>query len=663
LYGGKEGVRSAIPDVASKKRPREEVHPHGSMDGDFIGNKFRAVGSSSSVQRAPLSYAFPRNFPPNPPSNPINLALRDVHEILKFEYQRHPSSVGSAVFGLDGVHQSLRAFKEVQKIRGERVGAAAGHRTPLHVFTADVNSAYDTINQDRLLEFVAPTFRESTYVLKGYSLVRRVRSGYSDGKPFTSFRRKRAVFPSLSAMPNFTQFALELAASTRAAVFSDFVIPQCVPREEALGKLVAHVVGNLVASTRTPNLPPLLRQSRGIPQGSILSSILCNLYLGAVEARVLLPRTAADLAVSTQHSMCVSDTPTLPSSAQNGLTLLMRLTDDFLVASECPLVAESLARATHAGVPELNVSVNLWKTQTTFPLSELQCSDGSSHSLPSIPQCDHIKWCGLQLNPLDGTVSASLDRYSARKGGVGGSVPFSFPSRAPSSLLSSIKVFLRPKCHAVFLDGALNPLCVVARNVFELCAVAAAKAGVLLRRWRARGIILSPTLLLRTVTEAVAYLWAMIRARAPSRTSISPLPTKPPTSPLGAASPWWLQPPLKASGDGLLVVGPNSIASLGVGGSEAGMGPTFQANATPSYPHARVRQSFQAHCPLRKKEIEWLAIEAFSRLFSRLSWAVAGGVIKRLKLLQREIRLGEGGRWIAIFKAVAGLGKEDLGEA
>ena len=68
-----------------------------------------------------------------------------------------------------------------------------------------------------------------------------------------------------------------------------------------------------------------------VPQGSVLSTVLCNLYYGMIEKKFLGFPDHTD---------------------ENSTYLLMRLTDDFLFISTSRARAEFFANKVHHGLPE-----------------------------------------------------------------------------------------------------------------------------------------------------------------------------------------------------------------------------------------------------------------------------------------------------------------------
>lgn len=112
-----------------------------------------------------------------------------------------------------------------------------------------------------------------------------------------------------------------------------------------------------------------LEQQQGIPQGSVLSALLCALFLGQLEHRQLYPRirTAGSTDSSTSWSPGTGESRASPDAySSRPLHLLLRQVDDFLFLSTSQAQAAAFAETLSRGFPELGVSVNPAKTVANF---------------------------------------------------------------------------------------------------------------------------------------------------------------------------------------------------------------------------------------------------------------------------------------------------------
>ena len=571
------------PTMPPSKLPSKPLSRHGS-----------SLGAISKRNHAP------------PLDKSINERLSALHEILKFERRRQPEAAGAAVFGLDGAHAALRNFASVRRNRG-----------PLYCFTADAQSAYDTLSQDDVVRRVGQMIsEEGGYTVRSFFVVRKTAGGR------ISCRRERAAV-ALRGAGTFRAFAAACASRTRNAVFCDGDRKvESVAQADALKILDAHVRAHLVATPRG-----LALQGRGLPQGSCLSSALCNIAYGDIETYSLLPRARATLNLG---SLGAADNGHERDGAVLGAALIMRLTDDWFVAAEREPVARSIADAVHAGAPSYGMQVKADKTKATFSFDAVAAAAAAAGAVApnavsgtgiisaqslvgpatsGSPLPTSLRWAQLRICAQTGEPLASHSLYEG-PGGIGAVVAGArgLCDGSPRGVISAtLRAALRPKCHAVLLDGALVSLRTAARNVRELCVVAGAKVLVVIRRLRhsatggPRG--LRPDVIASEFVDAARYLRALVRTRCP-----------------GAAAP----PVTAAAANGALVLGSAGLVDF-VGVEH---GESLRVDAAPGAKDARRN----AACPLSDAEILWVALGAFARIASRTggtAYAVRALLTKR----------------------------------
>jgi telomerase reverse transcriptase len=149
---------------------------------------------------------------------------------------------------------------------------------------------------------------------------------------------------SLATSPSdFQSFEQNLetnfAIGKKHTVFVENIVSQFRDRSELLDMLSQHVQHNMIKIGKK-----FYRQKKGIPQGSVLSSILCNYFYADLEARHL------DF-LKAQGS------------------LLLRLVDDFLLVTTDRQHAKEFLQVMHDGLPEYGVKVNPAKTLVNFEVS------------------------------------------------------------------------------------------------------------------------------------------------------------------------------------------------------------------------------------------------------------------------------------------------------
>ncbi|KAH7442634.1 hypothetical protein KP509_03G097100 [Ceratopteris richardii] len=194
---------------------------------------------------------------------PINMVLRDTHHCLKYEQENHINDLGSSVFDYNDAYVKLLPYI----IDHKRFSKA---NAPLYIVICDALKAFDSIRQEKLLEIIHEFVREEEYYVR--------RFGY-------------ASFRNASIKVYFERYATEeleyltsldglrhAAAKQRNAVCVDQAYSVKLRRNQVLHFLKEHILRNIVKIGEHHYL-----QVVGIPQGSVLSSLLCSLYYGHFE--------------------------------------------------------------------------------------------------------------------------------------------------------------------------------------------------------------------------------------------------------------------------------------------------------------------------------------------------------------------------------------------
>eukprot|EP00752_Nemacystus_decipiens_P012225 g10838.t1 len=224
-----------------------------------------------------------------------NMQLSNAFHVLKHEYSKKPSLVGAGVFGLDDVFarikpfvsRNLRPLPASARGRSEdvrRLGeGAAGGLPPLYFASVDIRHCYDTVDQARLMDIVRPLVTSEDYVVQKYT----------KAHPFKAMGRvqvnhvKEAV--AMEDMLQFQTRCEELADESVDTIFTDQVVYGIVSRNDVLDMVEDHITHNVV---RVPaaggsGRGAYFQQAVGIPQGSVLSGLLCNYFFGHIERCLL----------------------------------------------------------------------------------------------------------------------------------------------------------------------------------------------------------------------------------------------------------------------------------------------------------------------------------------------------------------------------------------
>ncbi|KAK0126716.1 hypothetical protein ONS95_008298 [Cadophora gregata] len=256
----------------------------------------------------------------------INSVLAPVYNILSLEKTTNPSLLGSTLFSVGDLYHKLGSFK----------ASLPKAHSPLYFAKLDVRSAFDTIPQSAILKLIRAFPSESSYRISKYTTLKPGDNHISDttAKPIRKWT-SLAHFPD-----DFDTFSESLssglAEGKKNTVFTSNVVSRFYDRDEILNLLDEHIKRNMVKIGKK-----FYRQKEGIPQGSVLSSLLCNYFYADLEA------THLDFLDSNE-------------------SLLLRLIDDFLLITTNRSHAKRFLEVMHEGLPEYGVTVNPDKTLVNF---------------------------------------------------------------------------------------------------------------------------------------------------------------------------------------------------------------------------------------------------------------------------------------------------------
>ncbi|KAM0345308.1 hypothetical protein ACHAPU_006707 [Fusarium lateritium] len=261
----------------------------------------------------------------------INSVLGPIHSLLKLEKRTNPSKLGSTMFSVSDIYTRLKLFKE----------SLGSNHGKLYFAKTDVKAAFDTIPQEAVVNLMKSVPSQSKYTIMKHVEVKPGEPAVVDGGKSSSrtSRRWKATALSEKETSDFTaRLEKDLAPSKKNIVFVDSALRKTHGVGELMHLLKQHVEQNLVKVGKK-----YYRQKVGIPQGSVLSSFLCNYFYADLEAKHLRFLDTADC-------------------------LLLRLIDDFLLVTLDQNKAAQFVNAMHSGFPEYGVTVNPVKTMVSFDM-------------------------------------------------------------------------------------------------------------------------------------------------------------------------------------------------------------------------------------------------------------------------------------------------------
>lgn len=187
-------------------------------------------------------------------------------------------------------------------------------------------------------------------------------------------------------------------------------------------------------------------QTVGIPQGSIVSPLLCSLFYGHLEREYKLLTGVCD-ATST----------------------ICRWMDDILLITTDEARAKTFIDTCKRGFEEHGCSLNTLKTLCNFDHKP----DVTRRTFVSSDGNEFIPWCGILINVDTLEIMVDYSRYAGEFLRETMNLPIARTAwlRLPDRICG----FLKPKCAALFYDESINSPLTCRVNVFQLFLMAAMK--------------------------------------------------------------------------------------------------------------------------------------------------------------------------------------------
>lgn len=251
--------------------------------------------------------------------------------------------------------------------------------SPLYFAKVDVQSCFDTIPQSRLLSMISSLMSLQAYQagkhveISPLGVLQRLDGQHVNPMPL---RRYVAHSGAAADMTSFSQLVQDkLVGSKSNTVFINTNLQRYETKDDLMQLLREHVERNLVKIGKR-----YYRQKTGIPQGSVLSSILCNFFYAELERDVL--------------SFTLGDD-----------SLLLRLLDDFLLITTNRNHAERFIQVMHRGQADYGVVVKPAKSLVNF---DVVTDDGSR--IPKSVSNTTFPYCGVCIDTRTLEVSKKTER-------------------------------------------------------------------------------------------------------------------------------------------------------------------------------------------------------------------------------------------------------------
>ncbi|XP_027343791.1 telomerase reverse transcriptase [Abrus precatorius] len=381
----------------------------------------------------------------------VNSVLRDAHTILKGILFKEPEKLGSSVFDYNDVYKKLCAFLVGIK---KRSGSMPG----FFVVTSDVLKAFDSVDQDKLLGLMENVILKDEYILKQYDQVVCTKKSLWVQKQFRMLDGSSNI-----GRTRFTSFA---SFHSRHAVFVDQGRWKQVKKKVLFSYLMEHVKHNVLQFDGKFYL-----QDVGIPQGGVLSSLLCSIYYGHLETHTIFPFLEKTLKSGSCKENNAEHT-NFYDEVSSPCYMLMRFIDDFLFISTSKKQAASFFSRLQRGFRGYNCYMNEKKFGANFDVEQISGSPLNRVYVGEDDATSFLRWSGLLINCSTMEIQADYMKYLNNH--LSSTLTVCWQGKPGIHLKEKLRLFLRPKCHPIFFDSNINSAAVVRLNVYQvflLCAM------------------------------------------------------------------------------------------------------------------------------------------------------------------------------------------------
>ncbi|XP_010692706.1 telomerase reverse transcriptase isoform X3 [Beta vulgaris subsp. vulgaris] len=420
----------------------------------------------------------------------VNTVLRDLHVIFKDLKVKEPERWGATVFSYNDIHRKLCSF-----LRHLKEGRPT--MPTVYIVVSDVQKAFDTVKQDKLLSILNEIEMEDQYSLQ---------------KSCEIFCRKKSLWISdnLKLMIQGNTGEPTEFAPIRQRISHTVIVNQeqsiTVRSEKLKLNLKEHLKNNVLKLGKC-----FFLQSVGIPQGSILSTLLCTLYYGHLETNIILPyiaNNAHDSLVRDDNSCATLEVaPDVSSSSPNNL--LLRFVDDFLFISTSKKLAASFFSRLQRGFLEYNCYMNPEKFCMNFDPGDTN-NLHLQRMLIGNDGVSFMQWSGLLINSCNLEVQADYSRYLNDH--LSSTLTVSWQRKPGRQLKAKLRAYMRPKCHPIFFDTSINSPATIRLNVYQAFVLCAMKFHCYVRAlsiW----CKLRPHICLSSIESSLRYMYKLMKRR------------------------------------------------------------------------------------------------------------------------------------------------------
>jgi Telomerase ribonucleoprotein complex - RNA binding domain./Reverse transcriptase (RNA-dependent DNA polymerase). len=400
----------------------------------------------------------------------VNVELKDAFHILSFERNQKPHSFGVGLKGFHEVHEKLLEFTMKHR---------KSCKSDLYFASVDIHHCYDTINQNYLFDIITNLLSKEEYALQNYTLM------YPTVDSSAVLRKNLHFVRSPGNVADFFKEAEEIVKDCKKSVSVEMAQCKVVDRCYLLEKISEHLSRNLLV-LKDAFSPQLLLQTSGIPQGSILSSLLCNFYYGHIEKQLL-----ADVFhnVSDKHH------------------LLIRIIDDFFLITTCKNTLKRFIDKMSIGDKDLGIQINDRKTRTSHNTN----TKVSTQTTLKIGDEYYFQWCGLLFNTKTCEVQVDYGRFAASS--ASDSLTINRLQNDGHSLVKNMRYFVKPRCIPILFDSRINSIPTVMINFHQMLLISAIKSLHYIEQGLDRKSLKNERFLIDCVLYVIKYAYHLVYSR------------------------------------------------------------------------------------------------------------------------------------------------------
>jgi telomerase reverse transcriptase len=400
----------------------------------------------------------------------VNVELKDTFHILSFERNQKPHSFGVGLKGFHEIHEKLLPFIIQQR---------KSPNTSMYFASVDIHHCYDTINQNYLFDIVKGLLSKEEYALQDYILM------HPTTDSSTVLRKNLHLVRSPGNVADFFKEAGEIVKDCKKAVAIEMARCKVVHKSYLLEKVSEHLSRNLLV-LKDRFSPQLLLQTSGIPQGSILSSLLCNFYYGHIENNLL---------------------DEVFDEFSDDRNLLIRIIDDFFLITTCKHTLKRFIDKMSKGDENLGIQINDRKTKSSHDIS----SKVSHQNNLKIGDEYYFQWCGLLFHTKTCEVRVDYGRFATSI--ASDSLTINRVKNDGHSFVKNITLFVKPRCIPILFDSRINSIHTIMINFHQMLIISAIKSLHYIEQGLDRKSLTNEAFLLDCVLYVIKYAYHLIHSR------------------------------------------------------------------------------------------------------------------------------------------------------